>query len=144
MIYFIFLVLHLAIMQQRLKVCPKCGRAAYLTAHSCDSCGHFYRTQFELPASPEPTQMGYGVPPASAMAPVHTDLVSVLALAFAFVGLLLYPLWFGPLGMIAGIIGICRTADNPQLRGYAFAVVGLVLSVGSTVWAGLWLFFAAA
>ena len=31
---------------QRMKECPRCGRAANLTAHACVGCGHQYRTRF--------------------------------------------------------------------------------------------------
>ncbi len=99
-------------------VCRNCGRPA----------GQGWAVDSPLTQPSEPPS------PLQPPAPQQkTDLCAVLADVFGILGLLLFPIVFGPAAIALGAVSFWRLNDNPTLKGHWQAGWGLALGVLCTL-----------
>lgn len=103
-------------MSQTYKACPKCGVVSILTAQTCQSCGHQYRTQFVPQTPPDAIAQPpiyQQLPPApTAKVNFFTTTTGVVAGLFTcgcFLPFICFMLFLGGCGML---MGTAATSDK--------------------------------
>ena len=57
------------------------------------------------------------------------NVVGLLAMIFALVGLIVLPLWFGLVGLVLGIVGVCLANKKKGM-----AIAGIAVGAVDIVW----------